>query len=67
MLTWGALDDNVHPNATLLLIQALMDHNKDFDILVFPPGNHRYGREPYAICRTWDYFVEPLRGEPPPS
>ncbi|HET6279051.1 MAG TPA: DPP IV N-terminal domain-containing protein, partial [Candidatus Polarisedimenticolia bacterium] len=67
MLTWGALDDNVHPNATLLLIQALIEHNKDFDLLVFPKGNHRYGGEPYAIRRTWDYFVEHLRGETPPA
>ncbi len=67
LLTWGALDDNVHPNATLLLIQALIEHNKDFDMLVFPKGNHRYGIEPYSIRRTWDYFVRHLRGEEPPA
>jgi dipeptidyl aminopeptidase/acylaminoacyl peptidase len=67
LLTWGSLDDNVHPNATLLLIQALIEHNKDFDLLVFPQGNHRYGGEPYSIRRTWDYFVRHLRGEEPPA
>jgi hypothetical protein len=44
-----------------------MDHNKDFDMLVFPQGNHRYGIDPYAIRRTWDYFVEHLQGEEPPK
>ena len=66
LLSYGALDDNVHPNATLLLIDALIKHNKDFDLLVFPKGNHRYGREPYSIRRTWDYFVRHLRNEEPP-
>ena len=66
MLTYGTLDDNVHPNATLLVVDELIKHNKDFDLLVYPNRNHRYGREPYVIRRTWDYFVEHLLGEEPP-
>jgi dipeptidyl aminopeptidase/acylaminoacyl peptidase len=67
MLTYGTLDDNVHPNATLLLVNELIEHNKDFDMLVYPNRNHRYGREPYVIRRTWDYFVRHLLGEEPPA
>jgi dipeptidyl aminopeptidase/acylaminoacyl peptidase len=67
LLTYGTLDDNVHPNATLLLVNALIEHNKDFDMLVFPNRNHRYAREPYVIRKTWDYFVRHLAGEEPPT
>ncbi len=67
LLTYGTLDDNVHPNATLLLVNALIEHNKDFDMLVLPNRNHRYSKEPYVIRKTWDYFVEHLAGEEPPT
>ena len=66
LLTYGSLDDNVHPNATLLLVDELIKHNKDFDMLVMPNRNHGYASEPYLIRRTWDYFVEHLRGQAPP-
>ena len=49
LLTYGTLDDNVHPNGTLLLIDELIKHNKDFDMLALPNRNHRYANEPYAI------------------
>ena len=67
MLTYGTLDDNVHPNGTLLLVDELIKHNKDFDMLVYPNRNHRYRREAYVIRRTWDYFVQHLLGEEPPA
>jgi dipeptidyl-peptidase-4 len=67
MLTYGTLDDNVHPNGTLLLVNELIKNNKDFDMLVYPNRNHRYGREAYVIRRTWDYFVQHLLGDLPPA
>ncbi|MCG8468029.1 MAG: S9 family peptidase [Gemmatimonadetes bacterium] len=67
LLHYGTLDDNVHPNMTLLVAQELIEHNKDFDMLVFPNRNHGYAREPYLIRRTWDYFVEHLMGATPPK
>ncbi len=67
LLHYGTLDDNVHPNMTLLVAQQLIEHNKDFDMLVFPNRNHGYAREPYLIRRTWDYFVEHLLGAEPPT
>ena len=66
LLMYGTLDDNVHPNATLLLINELIEHNKDFDLIVMPNRNHGYANEPYVIRRTWDYFGRHLRGEEPP-
>ncbi|TVR50814.1 MAG: S9 family peptidase [Gemmatimonadales bacterium] len=66
LLSYGTMDTNVHPNTTLLLIDALVDANKDFDLLVLPNRGHGYANEPYAVRRTWDYFVEHLMGKAPP-
>jgi dipeptidyl aminopeptidase/acylaminoacyl peptidase len=66
MLTYGSLDDNVHPNMTLMVVNELIKHNKDFDMLVFPNRNHGYASEPYVVRRTWDYFVRHLMGAEPP-
>jgi dipeptidyl-peptidase-4 len=67
LFMYGTLDDNVHPNANLLVIDALIDANKDFDLVVMPNRNHGFSNEPYVIRRTWDYFVRHLRGEEPPA
>jgi dipeptidyl aminopeptidase/acylaminoacyl peptidase len=67
LLMYGTLDDNVHPNATLLLIDELIESNKDFDLIALPNRNHGYSNEPYVIRRTWDYFVEHLLGLDPPK
>jgi dipeptidyl aminopeptidase/acylaminoacyl peptidase len=67
LLHYGTLDDNVHPNMTILVAQELIKHNKDFDMLVLPNRNHGYAREPYIIRRTMDYFVEHLMGSEPPK
>ena len=66
LLMYGTLDDNVHPNATLLVVDELIKQNKNFDLIVFPNRNHGYASEPYTIRRTWDYFVQHLLGETPP-
>ena len=66
LLTYGTLDDNVHPNMTLNLVDELIRLNKDFDMLVLPNRNHGYASEPYVVRRTWDYFVEHLLGADPP-
>ncbi len=67
LLMYGTLDDNVHPNATLLLIDELTRLNRDYDLIVVPNRNHGYASEAYVVRRTWDYFVEHLMGAEPPS
>ncbi len=67
LLSYGTMDTNVHPSMTLLLIDELIRHNKDFDLIVMPNRGHGYASEPYKIRRTWDYFTEYLLGIAPPK
>jgi dipeptidyl-peptidase-4 len=66
-LMHGELDDNVHPAATLRLVDALVAANEDFDLLVLPNANHRAWQTPYFIRRKWDFFVRHLQGSTPPQ
>jgi dipeptidyl aminopeptidase/acylaminoacyl peptidase len=67
MLAWGTLDDNVHPNLTLVLVDELIKANKSFDLLAMPNRNHGFASEPYFVRRSWDYFVRHLLGVEPPE
>ena len=66
LLAHGTMDDNVPPNNTLLVVDALIKANKDFDLILFPNRGHGLG-EAYMIRRRWDYFVEHLLGAVPPK
>jgi dipeptidyl aminopeptidase/acylaminoacyl peptidase len=68
LLFTGDMDDNVHPALTLQVCHALIEANKDFDMLVLPNRNHRSGLlDGYALRRLWDYFVRHLLGAEPPA
>jgi dipeptidyl-peptidase-4 len=68
MLVHGTLDDNVPPYETLLVADALIKANKDFDMLLIPNVHHGYGAQTaYATRRRWDYFVRNLAGDTPPN
>jgi dipeptidyl aminopeptidase/acylaminoacyl peptidase len=68
MLTHGTMDDNVPPSMTLLVVKALIEANKDFDMIMIPNAHHGYGAAtPYITRRRWDYFVENLAGNTPPA
>ncbi|KAB7772561.1 S9 family peptidase [Xanthomonas maliensis] len=67
MLVHGTMDDNVPPYHTLLVVDALIKANKDFDMLMLPNAKHDYGElTPYVTRRRWDYFVQHLLGATPP-
>jgi dipeptidyl aminopeptidase/acylaminoacyl peptidase len=67
LLAHGTMDDNVPPNQTLLVVEALIKANKDFDLLLFPNAAHGYGpATQYMTRRRWDYFVRYLAGATPP-
>ncbi len=68
MLVHGTLDDNVPPYLTLLVADALIKANKNFDMLMLPNAKHGYGDlTPYVPRRRWDYFVQYLLGATPPA
>ena len=68
LLIHGTMDDNVPPANTLLVVRALMEANRDFDLLMIPNAAHGYGAfAPYAMRRRWDYFVRYLAAGTPPS
>ena len=66
LIVHGDQDENTLPGSTLTLIDALVDANKDFDLLTLLNRDHNYTNEPYFIRRRWDYFVEHLLGAHPP-
>lgn len=67
LLAHGTLDDNVPPFNTLIVVDALIAANKDFDLLMLPNRRHGFAREPYMMRKRWDYFVEHLMGKIPPK
>ncbi|MDP9205720.1 MAG: S9 family peptidase [Gemmatimonadota bacterium] len=67
LLAHGTLDDNVPPNNTLLVVDALIKANKDFDLILLPNRRHGFGNEAYMVRRRWDYFVKNLLGVEPPK
>jgi len=68
MLAHGTSDDNVPPYETLLVVDALIKANKDFDLVMIPNARHGYAAATqYMTRRRWDYFVRYLAGGTPPK
>ncbi len=68
LLAHGTMDNNVPPYNTLLVVDALIKANKDFDLLLLPNQAHGYGAESnYMMRRRWDYFVRWLLNAEPPK
>ena len=67
LLAHGTMDDNVPQNNTLLVVDALISANKDFDLVLLPNRRHGFGNEAYMVRRRWDYFVRNLLGAEPPK
>ncbi len=68
-LIHGMMDDNVPVQNTLLVVDALVKANKDFDLLLLPHARHGFGNGVdgmYVMRRRWDYFVTHLLGATPP-
>jgi len=67
LLVHGGIDENVNPSATFKLAEALVNADKDFDLLIFPSQRHGYQGKVrnYFTKKRWNYFVEHLKGEEP--
>lgn len=67
LLAHGMMDTNVHPSNTLLVVEALINAEKDFDLVVLPNASHGFGNRRFFMKKRWDYFVEHLAGQTPPE
>ena len=68
LLAHGTMDTNVPPTNTLLVVDALIKANKDFELLLIPNAAHGYGTAGnYMMRRRWDFFVRNLLGAEPPK
>ena len=67
LIVYGEHDENSLPASTLTLIDALIEADRDFDLLVLPNRDHFFTQEPYFVRRRWDYFVRHLLGAEPPA
>jgi dipeptidyl aminopeptidase/acylaminoacyl peptidase len=62
LLVHGGIDDNVNPSATFKLAEALVNADKEFDLLILPSQRHGYQGKArnYFTKKRWNYFVEHL-------
>lgn len=67
LLAHGTLDGNVPPYNTYLVVNALIEANKDFDLIMFPNARHGFGNSRYMLRNRWDYFVRHLKNTEPPK
>jgi dipeptidyl aminopeptidase/acylaminoacyl peptidase len=67
LIAHGMMDGNVPPTNTLLVVDALIKADKDFDMLVLPNAGHGFGNGRYFMKKRWDYFVRHLKNQEPPS
>lgn len=62
LLVHGGIDNNVNPSATFKFAEALIQADKDFDLLILPSQRHGYRGKSlnYFVKKRWNYFVEHL-------
>jgi dienelactone hydrolase len=66
LLIVGENDDNVDPASTMQVADALIDADKDFELLVLPGVNHTLGGK-YGERRRRDFFIRTLLKEASPG
>jgi dipeptidyl-peptidase-4 len=64
LLIHGEIDNNVHPANTMRVINALINTNKRFDMLILPTQRHSFGNmTEHWFWRTADYLSRWLLGD----
>jgi hypothetical protein len=66
LLVVGEMDTNVDPASTLQVANALIQADKDFDLLFIPGAGHGSGGQ-YGARKRNDFFVQHLLGITPPD
>lgn len=63
LLIHGMVDENVHFRHSAAIIQAFIDHGKDFDLVLLPNSRHMVQGQAntlYRVRRTLEYFQNNL-------
>jgi dipeptidyl aminopeptidase/acylaminoacyl peptidase len=66
LLVVGEMDHNVDPSSTMQVVNQLIKHNKNFELLVVPGMDHGSGGA-YGDHKRYDFFVRHLLGVNPPA
>ena len=67
LLVHGGIDENVNPSATFKFAEALVQADKEFDLLILPSQRHGYQGQTnsYFTKKRWNYFIEHLAEKKP--
>jgi dienelactone hydrolase len=66
MLILGELDNNVDPSTTLQVVNELIKHDKEFELVMIPGAGHTDGGK-YGERKRRDFFVRHLLQLEPPK
>jgi dipeptidyl aminopeptidase/acylaminoacyl peptidase len=66
LLVVGEMDTNVDPSSTMQVVNQLVKHGKDFDLLVVPGMGHGSGGA-YGDHKRYDFFARHLLDVKPPD
>ncbi len=69
LLVHSTMDDNVTLNIMMVVVDALVKANKNFDLLLLPNQTHGPTGDAarYLARRRWDYFIRHLQEIEPPK
>ncbi len=60
LLSVGLMDTNVDPCCTLQLVDALIQADKDFDLIVIPSGGHQVSKMDWVVRKQDEFFKRHL-------
>ncbi len=65
LITHGTMDDNVHMQNTLQLIDKLQNLEKDFELMIYPNQRHgiRYPKYPHSMKLDINFWFKNLLGK----
>jgi dipeptidyl aminopeptidase/acylaminoacyl peptidase len=66
LLVVGEMDQNVDPASTFQVVNQLIKHNKEFELLVIPGAGHTNGGA-YGDHKRYDFFTRHFLGVAPPE
>ena len=59
LITHGTMDDNVHMQNTIQLVDKLQNLNKDFELMLYPNARHGIGFPKFfhALREEYDFWL----------